>query len=161
MSWAGLPASPPNGYELATLREGDTLAGLEVEEAARRGVDGDRATLNRIGLEIARANGVPSGTAKTCAWARDLSAMVLATGGVRGAPSAETLNACEPGQGFVRFTRASRIYLPAGLRPRVNDAARAPVGAVSSSTGRAPVVLGVVLGALLLVRRVFSRKATA
>jgi hypothetical protein len=108
VSWAGTPAAPPEGYELATLRAGDTLADLEAEEAARRGLK-SKADVDRVCLEITAANGLDGHKAKSCAWARDVASWVLGTGGQRAPVVATQRNTCEPGKGFPMFVGGQRI----------------------------------------------------
>jgi hypothetical protein len=160
MSWQGTPKTPPPGYELAHLLPGDSLAGLEREEAKRRGVSATTANLNSIGLEVAAANGVPNPRSKTCSWARDLAAWILATGGSRNPVDDVVMNACEPGLGFPDFGNDAVIYLPVGLRRRHEQQ---PAPTPSATRTRAPfIVLAVVVvvagGALLRRRR---RRGTA
>lgn len=154
MSWAGTPAAPPEGYELATLRAGDTLADLEAEEAARRGLK-SKADVDRVCLEITAANGLDGHKAKSCAWARDVASWVLGTGGERAPVVATQRNACEPGKGFPMFVAGQRIFLPAGLRPRAADQ---PLAETPAPTRAKPLRLLFGLGLAALVgRKIFSR----
>ena len=154
MSWRGTPPTAPVGYELAQLKSGDTLAQLEVDEAARRGLTSP-ADRDRIGLEITRANGVDPTPSKSCTWARGVSAWVLGTGGKRGPATPE--NRCEAGAGFAMFVDGQKILLPAGLRPR---AAVQPEAALPKpTTSKAWWVVGIGAAALVVRRLTRTRKA--
>ena len=117
MSWKGTPDTAPPGYAFAVLRAGDDLATLEREEAARRGLPATRTEWNRVGLEITSANGVEGAKAKTCEWARGVSAWVIGTGGERMPVVPTSPNKCEPGDGFAAFRPGQVVLLPSGLRP--------------------------------------------
>jgi len=153
LSWAGTPAAPPEGYELATLRAGDTLAALEAEEAAHRGLT-SKADVDRVCLEITAANGVDGHKAKSCAWARDVASWVLGTGGRRAAVVAGQANTCEPGKGYPMFVEGQRIFLPVGLRPRTPNQPAEPPAPSRAKPLR--LFFGLALAAVV-GRKIFSR----
>lgn len=137
MTWKGRPA-PPTGYELAVIRKGDTLASLERES-------GISAT------KIAEANGVPFTGSKSCAWAKDVSAWVLATGGVRYPAVKGQENTCEAGLGFTGFVEGQLVNLPTGLRPRAPGAPPGEISTASVAGGAGALILA--LGAVLLIAK--------
>jgi hypothetical protein len=146
--WKGTPPIPV-GWELAELKLGDTLLILERDT---------KLPASRI----AEVNGVPWPGKKTCNWARDVAAWVLATGGERFAPVASEPNTCEPGQGYPHFVVGQRILLPAGVRPRAPSSAPPPVSSgVPVKAAGGGLALAALAAVALFLRGRRKRKAAA